>query len=330
MRRLAVILIPAVALSAPLRGEESPPIIDIHLHALPAASMGPPPQAICAPFESWPWRDPRMSPEEFAAFMFKTEGRWCREPLWSPTTDDQILERTLAIVRRRNVRAVVSGHPASLDRWVKAAPERFWRAECGSVPELREALDAGTVQVIAECGAQYAGVAPDDPSQEALFALAEEKDVPIGIHLGPGPPGAPYLPGSESYRMAISNPLALEDVLVRHPRLRLWVMHAGWPFADEMLALLFAHPQVYVDVGIIVYAWPRAEFYGFLKRLVEAGFVDRVMFGSDQMNWPEALERAIESIEEAPFLSAAQKRAILHDNAVRFLRLDETGGLPSR
>jgi len=28
--------------------------------------------------------------------------------------------------------------------------------------------------------------------------------------------------------------------------LRLYVMHAGWPFLDKMKALLYEHPQVYV------------------------------------------------------------------------------------
>jgi predicted TIM-barrel fold metal-dependent hydrolase len=46
------------------------------------------------------------------------------------------------------------------------------------------------------------------------------------------------------------------------------------------------------------------------------------MFGSDQMIWPDAIEIAIESIESADFLTDDQKRAILHDNAARFLRLD--------
>jgi uncharacterized protein len=329
MFRLAFFVAAAVALVAPTQADEQAPIIDVHLHAVPVDGQGPPPQAICAPFASWPWRDPRLTPEQFAAFMFK-EGRWCERPLWSPLTDAENLERALEILRRRNVRGAVSGHAATLDRWLQAEPRRLWRAECGPVPELRQAIDSGKVQIVAECAPQYEGTSPDDPSLEPLFALAEEKDVPLGIHLGPGPPGAPYLPGAGRYEMKLSNPLALEKVLVRHPKLRLWVMHAGWPLADEMLGLLYAHPQAYVDVGVIVFGWPRAEFYGYLRRIVEAGFVDRVLFGSDQMIWPEAVERSIESIEGAPFLTAGQKRAILHDNAVRFLRLDDKDDLPRR
>jgi predicted TIM-barrel fold metal-dependent hydrolase len=83
------------------------------------------------------------------------------------------------------------------------------------------------------------------------------------------------------------------------------------------------HPQVYVDVVIISYALPRAGFHGYLRRIVEAGFGRRVMFGSDQMVWPEALETAIQAIESAAFLTASQKRDIFYNNAARFLKLSE-------
>jgi len=100
-------------------------------------------------------------------------------------------------------------------------------------------------------------------------------------------------------------------------------MHAGYPMLDDTLALLYAHPQVYVDTGVIVYTLTRPAFYRYIQTLVDAGFGERIMFGSDQMVWPETIERSIAVIEEAPFLSAEQKRDILYNNAARFLRLDE-------
>ena len=60
---------------------------------------------------------------------------------------------------------------------------------------------------------------------------------------------------------------------------------------------------MYVDVGIISYAPPRAGFHYYLRRIVEAGFGKRVLFGSDQMVWPETVETAIQSIEQAAFLA---------------------------
>ena len=113
--------------------------------------------------------------------------------------------------------------------------------------------------------------------------------------------------------------------MLRHPKLRVNLMHAGWPMLDDLLAVMWTHPQVYVDTGIISYALPREAFHAYLRRIVEAGFAKRVMFGSDQMVWPEAIESAIEAIEQAPFLSAEQKRDILYENAVRFLKFRPTG-----
>ena len=46
------------------------------------------------------------------------------------------------------------------------------------------------------------------------------------------------------------------------------------------------------------------------------------MFGSDQMQWPEAIGRAVEAIESADFLTAEHRRDIFYNNAVRFLRLN--------
>jgi predicted TIM-barrel fold metal-dependent hydrolase len=111
--------------------------------------------------------------------------------------------------------------------------------------------------------------------------------------------------------------------LVKHPKLRLYVMHAGYPMLDDMLTMLYQHPQLHVEVGVIVWSQPRAAFYRYLQAMVDAGFGNRIMFGSDQMVWPGVIERSINVINAAPFLSAAQKRDILYNNAARFLRLSE-------
>lgn len=67
---------------------------------------------------------------------------------------------------------------------------------------------------------------------------------------------------------------------------------------------------------------PRTDFYDYLKRLIKAGLGKRLMFGSDQMRWPEMIGKGIEAIEEADFLTEEQKRDILYNNAVRFLQLE--------
>ncbi len=312
----AVALTPAVAFAqqAPPR----PPIIDMHLHALPAGYFGPPPASICTGRTEFPAMDPREGPKQILS---------CPAPAVSPRTDEEMMRATLAALERYNIKAVTSGSVALVERWRSAAPQRiipgFFLGDprSVSVDSLRKLHQAGKLAALAEITTQYAGLSPGDSLLEPYFALAEELDIPVGIHMGPGPPGAPYV-GTPAYRARLSNPLLLEEVLVRHPKLRVWVMHAGWPMVDEMLALLYTHPQVYVDVGVIDYLLPRPEFHAYLRRLVEAGFGSRIMFGSDQMLWPQTIGIAIESIESADFLTEKQKRDILYNDAARFLRLD--------
>jgi uncharacterized protein len=112
-------------------------------------------------------------------------------------------------------------------------------------------------------------------------------------------------------------------VLRKHPKLRIYVMHYGSPLVDEMIAMMFTHANLYVDVSCNNWSFPRAQFHEALKRMVDAGLEKRIMFGSDQMYWPDAIAVAIKAIETAPFLSEAQKRDILYNNAARFLRLTD-------
>ncbi len=309
------------------QGQVPPPVIDMHLHALPADAQGPPPLAMCTPFDTFPAWD-QMMPYG-AAFMQRLKQPACDDPVWSPETDDALMRETLAVVARRNIYGVLSGTPERVAAWNREAPGRFFSGlgfqpgRAGmSVNDIQSLHENGQLDVFAEITNQYAGIAPDDPLMAPYWALAESLDVPVGIHVGPGPPGVVYL-GASRYRAHLHSALTMEEVLVKHPGLRVYLMHAGYPMLDDLLAMLYAHPQLHVDVGIIVYSQPRAAFYRYLRGIVEAGFADRVMFGSDQMVWPGVIERSIQVIEDAPFLTAQQKRDILYNNAARFLRLSD-------
>jgi predicted TIM-barrel fold metal-dependent hydrolase len=327
MKALAAIAV-FTSFLIPAAAQQRDPIIDMHMHALAANAQGPPPLAMCTPFpEYWGWDPATAYGEVFVARLKKPT---CADPIWSPTTDDEVMNQTLAIAERLNIVGVLSGPEARVAAWVKANPRRFIRGlsfqlggkDTPSPAVLRTMHAKGELHVLGEVTNQYAGILPDDPRMEPYWALAEELDLPVGIHIGTGPPGAVYL-GAGGYRARMHSALTIEEVVVKHPKLRVYIMHAGYPMIDDLLAVLYAHPQVYVDVGIIVYNQPRPAFYRYLQAIVDAGFTNRVMFGSDQMVWPGAIERAIAVIHDAPFLSERQKRDILYNNAARFLRLSK-------
>jgi predicted TIM-barrel fold metal-dependent hydrolase len=316
----------AIALSLPSAGwaRTVEPVIDMHMHALKADDQGPPPMGMCTPIVAMPVWDQRRPYAD--QFMDRFKHPPCKDPVWSPASDDALMHETISDMDRLNVFGVVSGSPERVAAWRKARPERVIP---GLVFELQPELTpdriaamhaAGTLTVLGEVTTQYQGIAPTDPRLEPYWVLAEKLDIPVQIHVGTGPPGVIYL-GADGYRARLHSALTMEEVLVKHPRLRVYLAHAGYPMIDDLLALMYAHPQVYVDVGVIVYTQPRVAFYRYLQRIEEAGFGKRVMFGSDQMVWPGVIERSIKVIDDAPFLSAEDKRDILYNNAARFLRL---------
>jgi hypothetical protein len=300
-----------------------PPIIDVHLHAFPADWFGKPGFTFCAGDKEkvFPGIDPRT---RGASDQLES----CPEPLVAPLTDEEVMRQSLAALERYNIRAVTSGPSEHVKKWKTASPERiipglFFNLTRGIGPDtMREAFRKGEFSVLGEVVIQYEGISPSDPAFEPYLALAEQLDIPVGIHMGLGPLGVAYS-GSPRYRASLSNPLLLEEALLRHPKLRVYVMHAGWPMLDEMINLLYSHSQVYADVAFIDWYLPRKEFHHYLRRLVEAGFGKRLMFGSDQNIWPQAIGLAVESIESADFLTREQKRDIFYNNAARFLRLDQ-------
>jgi predicted TIM-barrel fold metal-dependent hydrolase len=234
-----------------------------------------------------------------------------------------------ALVRYNIVKAVTSGPQETVDQWYEAAPDRIIVGvhvdEANPLPDLarlRAEIQAGRVQVLGELALQYRGMAPNDPSMEPYYALAEEMDIPVGIHTGIAPPGMPYDPCCPNFRVTLGNPILVEEVLVRHPQLRLYLMHGGAPYLQETKAIMSVYPQVYIDLATINWILPREEFHSYLRELVVASFGKRLLFGSDQMVWPEAIGMAVEGIESATFLTEEEKRDIFYNNAVRFLRID--------
>jgi predicted TIM-barrel fold metal-dependent hydrolase len=304
-------------------GAKRPPVIDIHVHTLggfPGAGHMCPfnPQFLASDPKS------RETPMGWAP-------QDCTLQLEAAKSPDEYMKAMLAQYEELNVTAVVMGDPKEVQKWKEAAPPgriitgaSFDAAMGGGefVPldEMRSRFTKGGIQVMGEVGLQYQGMSPSDMSVDRYFALAEELDIPVGIHMGTGGSGRANV-AMPKFRGSMGNPLLLEEVLARHPKLRLWIMHAGYPMIDNLLTLLQANSHVYVDVAGLIWSYPLKEVHGYIQRIVEAGFEDRVMFGTDQMVWPKLMVASIGVIEGATYLTPQQKRDILYNNAARFLRL---------
>lgn len=239
----------------------------------------------------------------------------------SSTTDSLRIE-TLAKYEEHNVvKAMVSQG----DLWFDHAPDKIiiGKSHRYSIEELRESFHKGELKVIGEVAPNYDGILPTDESLTKYYDLAVELDIPIAYHLFPGgPPGGAYFayPKTRAFQ---GKPLQFEEILFERPNLKIYIMHAAWPYLEDLKALMYAHPQVYVGLGAISWGIPKKEFQSYLKGLVDAGFGKRIMFGTDQMMWVDTISDGIESVQSADFLSADQKADIFYNNAARFLELSE-------
>ena len=291
--------------AAPAAGQvRDYPILDVHVHA----HRTPPPRAYCA-------LSGRIG-------VTDEDGRpLCGAPLEPARDGPDLMARTLAYLDRYDMYAVAMTQDFSqLESWMRASGRVLPSIQTGVTDfednDVRALVEAGSVIAIGEVMSQYEGISPASEELDQIWELAVANDVPVGIHMSA--PGA-QLPG---YVAGFGNPILLEPVLERYPQLRLYLMHAGWPFLEETVSILRQYPHVYVDISFIDWQMPRSLFYEYVEGLVLYGFGKRIMFGTDQ-NWPDAIEVAIRGIEDAPFLSDAQKRDIFLDNALRFFRLSE-------
>jgi predicted TIM-barrel fold metal-dependent hydrolase len=317
----AAALLPAPAVPAAQNTTaEVPPVIDIHVHAMD--DSGPNAVPMCPNTPMFTASDPSAREAPFG---------WVQDectPKLYPAEKGQYMKEVLADMERLNVTAVVFGPPESVQKWKAAAPERVipgtgFEAAGKRLPvdQLRAVFTKDGFKVMGEIGLQYQGISPSDMSVDQYFALAEELDIPVAIHMGTGGSGRANIV-RPTFRGSMGDPLLLEELLARHPKLRVQVMHAGYPMIDNMLTLLQANSHVYVDVAGLIWSYPLKEVNRYIERLVDAGFGDRVMYGTDQLVWPKLMAYSISLIQNADYLTSQQKRDILYNNAARFLRLD--------
>jgi hypothetical protein len=179
MRTLTIRLLFAL-LPASAAAQERPPIIDMHLHAVAADALGPPPLAMCTPMP-FPASDPDQPYGELFVAIHKNPP--CPDPVWSPETDEELMTETIAVMNRLNIVGVLSEYdPDPIARWMAAAPGRFIPglvlrfSESGaafSTDSLRSLHAAGRLAVLGEVVNQYAGIAPDDERMELDAMLIE-------------------------------------------------------------------------------------------------------------------------------------------------------------
>jgi len=240
---------------------------------------------------------------------------------------------TFAAFKKFNiVKAVVSGNPESVENWVSKDSNHivirgilmFTPNDYGiDTVKFEQMIRDRKIEVFGETAPFYGGTTLSDSIWQPYLRICEKYDIPVAVHTGGGDPGGTYS-WSPKARLRLSDPYLIEDVLVRYPRLRIYMMHAGgedWP--EHAIRLMAYYPQLYTDLAVLLWVEPNTQRYvkEFLRNAKEAGYLNRIMFGSDQMIWPYAIEKSIRFLDSLTFLTKQDKEDIFYNNAAMFLRL---------
>ncbi len=240
---------------------------------------------------------------------------------------------TFAAFKKYNiVKAVVSGNPESVETWAAKDNNQvvikgiliFSPDDYGlDSVKFEQMVKDKKIEVFGEIGAYYGGTTLSDSIWQPYLRICEKYDIPVAVHTGGGDPGGTYS-WSPKARLTLGDPYLIEDVLVRYPKLRIYLMHAGGEeWHEHTLRLMAYYPQLYTDIAVMLWVEPNTQrtITAFLQNAKTAGYLHRVMFGSDQMTWPYAIGKSIDFLNSLTFLTKKDKEDILYNNAATFLKL---------
>ncbi len=209
-------------------------------------------------------------------------------------------------------------------RWAGMWPEMI--VPCASV----DPNDAGAMEELERCvedldmqgiklSPHYQNFAPMDPRACAIYARAERLGLPIAFHQATSP--------RREAPLKYAHPMALEEVALAFPDLKIVVAHFGHPWQPDTIALIRKHPNVYTDISAVFYRpW---QFYNALALCMEYAQLGKVLFGTDfPVTTPqETLDafRGVNRIVEGtnlPRIPEDEIEAIINRDALALLGLE--------
>jgi aminocarboxymuconate-semialdehyde decarboxylase len=248
---------------------------------------------------------------------------------------------------RELARQIVAIHDEGLSAWCNAHPDRFVFLSSVALqyPDLAAEQLERAVKRLGARGASIGGHVENEPPSAAKYdpfwAKAEELGVPVFMHpnnaLNIARDGA--LDGRGGLSNIVGNPLEttvflsrmiFDGALDRFPKLTLCAAHGGGYLTsylgrsdaacvvrDDANCANKRKPSEYFRDQIVVDSMVFSS--EGLRHLVAETGVSQVVYGSDiPYFWPDT----IDLIVDAPFLSDANKEAILSGNLFKMLRID--------
>jgi len=153
----------------------------------------------------------------------------------------------------------------------------------------------------------------DDPAFAELFGAIAGIGVPVMIDVGTTGMGA-GMPGGMGAVLRHAHPASIDALAARFPTLTIVAAHPGWPWIDEMTAVVLHKANVYWELS----GWAPKYYPQSLRTDIRGRLRDKVMFGSDHPSM--TYERVLREWDGLGFDEVVMHR-VFHENAERVLGL---------
>ena len=149
-----------------------------------------------------------------------------------------------------------------------------------------------------------------------IWELCQSLKVPVLIHTGTT--GLGYgTPGGLGIKLKYAQPIPyIDDVAADFPDLTIIAAHPGWPWTEDMIAMLIHKSNVYFEVS----GWRPKYLPEVLKREIGGRLQDKVMFGSDYPGWNSG--QCLDELEQLGFKEPVLEK-LFYKNAIRILGFEE-------
>lgn len=168
-------------------------------------------------------------------------------------------------------------------------------------------------------GPNYQNFNPLSDLACAVYEKAQALGLPILFHQGTSPQR--FAP------LSYAHPLAMDQIAIRFPELRIVMAHMGHPWQVDTIAVIRKHPHIFADIsGLFFRPW---SFYNCMRLATEWNVLHKLLFATD---FPVAtVTESIESLRHVnditsdtglPEIPPDEIEKIIHRDSLELLGLE--------
>jgi predicted TIM-barrel fold metal-dependent hydrolase len=299
------------------------PVVDMHLHPGEWSSLSPQNREFLAKNFPFPFN---TDPEALADEILSPDGlveQLDEAGISVAGIFAVYAPRSVGVASNELIITDVAAKPDRLYGFASLQIDDWANREAAEIARLTDALaQPGMIGIKIAHAHQHFRM--DDPAYYSIYELSAQLGKPLYLHTGTSP-----APGT-SQHPAYTDPAYLEDAIASHPQAIFILGHLGYDFINHQpgaletcISLAQTYPNVYLEPSALGSARSDPDGVNLplaMRRMREAGLVDRVIYGSDGPQSPgfvgEYLERTAAAMLAADY-TVDEARAVFAGNFAR-------------